>query len=139
MGQQSKSTLGANPPETKDTLERGNKNILLKSLVDPKKMLPPLCIKLGIMKQFIKGLPKTGNCFKYLCKNFPHLSEAKLKEGVFVGPDVRKLLLDEDFLLTMTEVDREARMAFRNVVTKFLGNSKDPDYVTVVAKCAREI
>jgi hypothetical protein len=25
------------------------------------------------------------------------LSEAKLKEGIFVGPDVRKLLFDEDF------------------------------------------
>jgi hypothetical protein len=35
--------------------------------------------------------------------------------------------------LTMTEVKREAWVAFRSVVTKFLGNNKDPDYVTVVA------
>jgi hypothetical protein len=34
------------------------------------------------------------------------LTEAKLKEGVFVGPDIRKLMFDEDFLLTMTEVER---------------------------------
>jgi hypothetical protein len=61
------------------------------------------------------------------------LSEAKLKEGVFVGPDIRKPIFDEDFLLTMTEVEREAWIAFRRVVTKFLGNSKDPDCVTVVA------
>jgi hypothetical protein len=107
---------------------------LHKSLVDPKKiLLPPIDIKLGIMKQFVKALPKTGNCFKYLCKTFPHLSEAKLKEGIFVGPDIRKLMLCDDFLLTMTEVEREASIAFRNVVSKFLGNNKDPDYVTIVA------
>jgi hypothetical protein len=61
------------------------------------------------------------------------LSEAKLKEGVFVGPDIRKLMFDEDFLLTMTEVERVAWIAFSSVVTKFLGNNKDPDYVTIVA------
>jgi hypothetical protein len=33
----------------------------------------------------------------------------------------------------MTEVEREAWIAFRSVVTKFLGNNKDPDYVTIVA------
>jgi hypothetical protein len=51
------------------------------------------------------------------------LSEAKLKEGVFVGPDIRKLVLDEDFLLTMTEVEREAWIAFKSAVTKFMGNN----------------
>jgi hypothetical protein len=33
----------------------------------------------------------------------------------------------------MTEFEREGWIAFRRVVTKFLGNNKDPDYVTVVA------
>jgi hypothetical protein len=115
-------------------LEPGNKNTLLKSLVDPKKiLLPPHHIKLRITKQFVKALPKTGNCFKYLCKTFPHVSEAKLKEGLFVGPDKRKLIFDEDFLLSMTEVEREAWIALKRVVAKFMGNNKDPDYVTIVA------
>jgi hypothetical protein len=110
------------------------KNILRKSLVDSKKILPPpFHIKLGIRKQFVKSLPKTANYFKYLSKTFPNLSEAKLKEGVFVSPDIRKLMFDEDFLLTMTEVEREDWTAFKRVVTKFLGNNKDPDYVTIVA------
>jgi hypothetical protein len=117
------------------SLEPGSKNILRKSLVDPKKiLLPPLRIKLGMIKQSVKALPKTENCFKYLCKKFPYLSEAKLKDGVFVGPDIRKLMLDEDFLLTMTEVEREAWIAFKSVVTKSLGNNKHPDYVTIFAK-----
>jgi hypothetical protein len=105
-----------------------------KRLFDPKKiLLPPLHIKLGMVKQFVKALPKTGNCFKDLCKKFPHLSKAKLKERIFVGPDIRKLMFGEDFLLTMTEGGREAWIAFRSVVTKFLGNNKDPDYITIVA------
>jgi hypothetical protein len=91
------------------------------------------------MKQFVKALPKTGNCFKHLCKKFPPLSEAKLKQGVFVGPDIRKLMFDADFLLTMTEVEREAWIAFKRVVTKFLGNNKDPDYVSYCCKYARDI
>jgi hypothetical protein len=41
-------------------------------------------------------------------------------------------MFDEDFLLRMTEVEREAWIAFKSVVTKFLGNKKDPDYVTIV-------
>jgi hypothetical protein len=36
-------------------------------------------------------------------------------------------LFDEDFLLKMTEVEREAWIAFKSVVTKFLGNDDDPD------------
>jgi hypothetical protein len=78
-------------------------------------------------------LPKPGNCFKYLYKKFPYLWEAKLKEGVFIGPDIRKQMFEEDFLLTMTEVEREAWIAFKSAVTKFLRNNKDPDCITIVA------
>jgi hypothetical protein len=54
------------------------------------------------------------------------LSDTTLKEGLFFGPDVRKLMFDEDFLLTMTEVEREAWIAFVSVVTKFLGERQGP-------------
>lgn len=79
----------------RESLKPGEKNILRKNLVDPKNiLLPPLHIKLGLMKQFVKALPKDRHCFKYLCQKFPNLSEAKLKEGVFVGPDIRKMMFD---------------------------------------------
>jgi hypothetical protein len=58
------------------------------------------------------------------------LSERKLKEGIFVGPNTRELIFDEDFLLTTTEGEREAWIAFKRVVTKFLENNKDPNYIT---------
>jgi hypothetical protein len=42
-------------------------------------------------------------------------------------------MFNEYLLLTMTEVEREAWIAFKSVVSKFLGNNNDPDYITVVA------
>jgi hypothetical protein len=80
------------------------------------------------MKQFVKAMPKEGECFKYLCKKFPGLSGAKLKEGIFVGPDIRKLLSDDLFETTMKTVEREAWNVFKEVIAKFLGNYKDPNY-----------
>lgn len=115
----------------------GLKNVERKSLVDPKKiLLPPLHIKLGLMKQFVRALPKEGECFKYLCEQFPGLSEAKLKEGVFVGPDIRKLLKDETFVTRMELKEKNAWNSFK-LVTGFLGNKKDPNYKTLVADLLR--
>ncbi|GFS60197.1 uncharacterized protein TNCV_2827051 [Trichonephila clavipes] len=80
----------------------GVKNVERQSLVDPKKILfPPLHIKLGLMKQFVKALDKEGECFKYICEQISSLSDATLKEGIFVGPDIRKLLKDETFVTKM--------------------------------------
>jgi hypothetical protein len=36
-------------------------------------------------------------------------------------------------ILTTTEVEREAWISYKNVFTRFVGNNKDPDYVTFVA------
>jgi len=47
--------------------EPGKKNIINKPLVEPSKvLLPPLHIKLGLMKQFVKALNKKGECFDVL-------------------------------------------------------------------------
>jgi hypothetical protein len=53
-------------------------------------LLPPLHIKLGLIKNFIKALDKGGPAFLYLWNFFP-ASDAKIREGVLNGPDVRKL------------------------------------------------
>jgi hypothetical protein len=74
------------------------------------------------MKQFVKALPKEGQCFKYPCKKSPGLSDAKLKEGIFVGPVIRKPLSDDLFETTMKTVEREPWNAFKEVIAKFLGN-----------------
>ena len=51
------------------------------ALVDPLKiLLPPLHIKLGIIKQFVKVLPKEGPSFMYLSDKVKYLSNVKNKE-----------------------------------------------------------
>ncbi|GFY01890.1 protein KIAA0100 [Trichonephila clavipes] len=113
----------------------GVKNVERQSLVDPKKILfPPLHIKLGLMKQFVKALHKEGECFKYLCEQFPGLSDAKLKEGIFVGLDIRKLLKVEAFVSNMEMKEKNAWNSFKLVVAGFLGNKKDPNYKALVAE-----
>ena len=68
-----------------------DKNVKHDPLTDPKKVLmPPLHIKLGLIKQFVKALDKEGPAFKFLQSLFPKLSEAKVKAGVFVGPQIKK-------------------------------------------------
>lgn len=64
------------------SLTPGNKNVINILLVHPQKM-PPLHIKLRLMKNFVKGMDKTGNGFAYVRNKFPKISDAKLKEGIF--------------------------------------------------------
>ncbi|GBO14408.1 hypothetical protein AVEN_272059-1 [Araneus ventricosus] len=84
------------------------------------------------MKQFVKALPKEDACFTYLCDQFPGLSEAKLKEGVFEGPDIRKIMKDENFETKMETNESKAWESFKLVITSFLGNKKDPNYKSIV-------
>ena len=117
----------------RESLTPGCKNILHPALVDRSNViLPPLHIKLGLMKQFVKALNKEGACFKYIQDKFPNLSAEKVKQGVFVGPQIRKLTKDPQFLSTMTDVEKKAWLSFVEVVSKFLGNTKDPDYQNIV-------
>ncbi|XP_076367346.1 uncharacterized protein LOC143255489 [Tachypleus tridentatus] len=68
-------------------------NVKCDPLVNLQKALfSPLHIKLGLMKQFITALDKKFAAFKYLRDFFPKLSEAKVKAGVFVGPQIKKIL-----------------------------------------------
>ena len=67
-------------------------------LVDMNKVhLPPLHNKLGLMKNSMKALHKNGAAFQHLSTVFPGLSAANLKEGIFVGPQIREVLKDTDF------------------------------------------
>jgi len=112
-----------------------SKNVLRESLVEPNKvLLPPLHIKLGPIKQFVKALNREGDCFKYLGEKLSGLSEAKHKEGVFVGPDIRGLMKDKAFESKIQANKKKAWNAFRYAVLKFLGNQKDPNFNRIVRK-----
>ena len=64
----------------------GRHNVKHVALVDPAKtFLPPLHIKLGLMKDFVRAMDLNGRGFLYLKEKFGNpLSEAKIKTGVFV-------------------------------------------------------
>ena len=71
----------------REDLAVGNKNIINEPLVNRDRIiLPPLHIKLGLVKQFVKALDKNGDCFNYIAKTFPGLSTEKLKSGILMDP-----------------------------------------------------
>ena len=102
------------------TLKPGDPNILNKPLIDPKKvLLTSLHIKLGLMKQFVKALDREGLLFKYLARQFSYLSDAKIKEGIFVGLQIRELMKTTEVENVMTSVEKEAWISFKKVVQGF--------------------
>ena len=117
----------------REQLKIGEKNVIAAQLVPRDKIIfPPLHVKLGLMKQFVKALDKDGDCFQYICKSFPGLSNEKLKAGIFDGPQIRQLIKDVNFCSSMNEVESAAWSAFVEVVKNFLGNHKAYNYEEIV-------
>jgi len=79
-----------------------------------------LHIKLGLMKNFVKGMDKTGRGIKYLRNNFPNVSDAKIKEGIFIGPQIRELKQDKQFDEDPNETERNAWLSFKRICKDFL-------------------
>ena len=94
-------------------------------------------IKLGLFKQFVKGLRKDSPAFEFLHECFPKLSDSKIKEGVFVGPQIRKLILNDMFDKTLNETELAAWKSFKQVCLNFLGLHKSDNFEDVVANLLR--
>ena len=60
------------------------------------------------MKNFVKALNADGEGFGYLKQEFPKITEAKLKEGIFVGPQIRKMMKDEVSPSKLSDLQRAA-------------------------------
>ena len=98
-------------------------NVENQLLVEPSKiLLPSMHLKLGLMKNFVKAMNQGEAAFSYLWEKFPRLSEAKLKEGIFIGPQIRDLIKDEYFDKLLQGNEKEAWDSFKFVVKVFLGN-----------------
>ncbi len=114
------------------------KNVKSHALVSPQKIIfPPLHIKLGIMKSFVKALNRNGLGFAYLKEKFPRVSEAKLQAGIFDGPQIRQLMKDVQFDQKLENVELDAWLAFKAIVEGFLGNYRSERYEQVVEDLLR--
>ena len=84
------------------------------------------------MRNFVKGMGKTGHGFEYLRNNFPNVSDAKIRKGVFIGPQIRELMQDKQFDEGLNETGRNAWFYFKRICKEFLGNHKAVNYQEVV-------
>jgi hypothetical protein len=111
----------------------GQKNITHPPLVSSDAIiLPPLHIKLGLVKNFVKAMDRNSDAFRHLKTLFPRVSDAKIKEGIFVGPQIRILMGDKMFEDGLHPVERTAWRALKSVIRNFLGNNKAENFRYIV-------
>ena len=111
----------------------GEANVINEPLVASEKIfIPPLRIKLGLMKHFVETIPVTGDCFNYICRAFPVLTIEKLKPGIFDGAQICPLTKDPCFMHSMTDTESAACQSFILVTQNFLGNRKVENYQELV-------
>ena len=63
---------------------------------------------------------------------FPRLSEAKLKEGILIGPQIRDLIKDENFDNLIQGEEKSAWDSFKFAVKVFLGIRMPQNYEDLV-------
>ena len=68
------------------------------------------------MKTFVKSLNKDDPSFQFIQTKFPFVSEAKLRAGVFDGPQIRKFTKDSTFHQVLTSNEKIAWLSFKNVI-----------------------
>lgn len=129
-------------------------NVIADELVPAEKiLLPPLHIKLGLVKNYLKYMQRRNeNAKTFLADFFPKLSCGKLAEGkyvpfipsdeknkfyfifkgVLVGPDIRRLVASAEFELILDVDDLTAWNALKKVISGFLGKNRDENYAVLV-------
>ena len=74
-----------------------------------KDLSAPLHTKLVLMKNFVKTLSPEGEAFQYLTEKFGEvLTDAKLKAGVFIGPQIHEVVHESNFHQTLKELELQA-------------------------------
>ena len=57
----------------------------------------------------MKGTDKAGRGFEYVRNKFPNVSDAKIKEGIFIEPQIREVVQDKYFDEDLNDTERNAR------------------------------
>ena len=85
------------------------------------------------MKNFMKELDHDGDGFQYLREKFgAEKTDAKLKAGIFVGPQIWELMCDPEFKNKLNPLEFAAWEPFVLVVQNFLGNHRAEQFVELV-------
>jgi len=109
------------------------KNVIHKPLIKPNKVVPPpLHVKLGLMKNFVKALNVKGPAFTYLSGKFPRLTYEKVKAGVIIGPQIRQLFKDQQFESVLSDKEKAAWQSCKKISNGFLGNFKAANFRELV-------
>ena len=83
-------------------------NVKWEPLIKPQK-LEQLLIKLGlVIKQFVTALDMESVAFKYQQGPFPKLPETNVKAGIFIGPQIKKLLECDEFANLLNRTKKTA-------------------------------
>ena len=81
-------------------------------------------IKEGMYKKF---------CVLYEKKSiYTHFNAFVIFTGVFVEPQIRKLVIDKDFLKKLNPVEKRACLSFISLCENFLGNKRSANYIDAV-------
>ena len=73
------------------------------------------------MENFFKAANSHGKGFEYLREKFRNVSDAKLREGVFIGPQIREIIKDYLSEHLLTETEKSVWLRFKAVCLNFLG------------------
>jgi len=92
-------------------------NVENQPLVEPSKiLLASMHLKLGLTNNSVKGMNQEA---AFTWQKFPRLSEAKLKEGIFIGPQIRDLIKEQYFDKFLQGDEKAVWDSFKFVVKEF--------------------
>lgn len=83
-----------------------------------------------MLKQRVKSIQKGSITFS---KKFPNVSASKLLEGIFVGLQIREVLMDIEIQKAFSPLEFKAWLVFKWICANFPGNSKSHAYKDGVA------
>jgi len=90
------------------SLTPGEKNVVCALVLLEKICVPHLHITLGLMTNFVKVMAKTGRGFEYVRNKCPNVNDPKIKEGIFIGPQITELMQDKQYDEDLNETERNA-------------------------------
>lgn len=94
-------------------------------------IFPFLHIKLGLFQKFVKSMDPEGSPIQYLI-NKSMKSSAKILNGVFTGPEIRRLLTDSVFISKLNSNEKQTFDAFKLVCHNVLGKNVSSNWPALV-------